>query len=153
MPRARLKERDDMEMQALAYIEEMANIDRGMRSCSETIEMLWASLEQVSAIDYERDGSRASYDDKRPALLDRLDNERMKAEGLMNRAEERAIAERLFQSNEAALICWLKYGERLTWHQVAHEMYYSRKTVMHKEYEGLLYIWKNMPREYRQRKG
>lgn len=139
------------ERQALAYVETMGGYERGLVKYAEIVETLDARLEGVGAVRFDSVGG--TYQDKRPAILDALDEtaEQLRDMVLAYQEQYRESVE-IFAGNLSAQIVWLKWGRRMTWEKVAEEVNFSVSAAMRREKAGLLYIWKRMPAEYKQRR-
>ena len=136
----------------MAFVEQMGGYERQLQHFAETFETIDARLEGVGAVAYDRDGGKAAYTDKKPALLDVLDEATDNALAVIREYQQdynAAIA--IFCSNPNAEIVWLKWGRRLTWKEVAEQMAFSVSAAMRREHAGLMAIYHSMPPEYRQR--
>lgn len=139
---------------AMRFVELMGGYERQLQGFADTFAVIDARLEGVSAVAYDHDGGKAAYTDKRPALLDLLDETTDKARSVISaHHDEYTAALELFCSNPNAEIVWLKWGRRLTWKETAAAMNFSIRAAMRREHAGLMAIYQKMPPEYRQKKG
>lgn len=107
-------------------------------------------LEGLGAVRYDRDGSPSGYVDRRPELLDTIQEMHDALMGDIEREEEdyqRALD--LFSENEESLIVWEKYGLRMTWAGVGRQHLMSERTAKRAAERGFRHIFDNMPPQYR----
>lgn len=134
----------------LRYVREVAEFEKSMAKMEERAEMVRSRMEHVMAVRYDRDGSRAGYEDTKPEALDELAEIRDDYEALImlfgKRAEE---AHRLFMRYDETRIVWEKYGEKKTWPKVAREHGYSESGARRCAERGMDIIYELMPEEWR----
>lgn len=146
------KHLDEQEMAAMRFVELMGGYERNLHRIACDFEELRVQMEGVGAIDYSDNGSHGSYQDNKPAIMDKQAEliEELHA-SVSLRHSEYMMALDLFLSNPCSEVVWLKWGRRMGWRAVAAEMGYSVRATMRRERPGLRYIYAHMPKEHRQR--
>lgn len=137
-------------MCVVTYVREVAAYEKRIQAGIERAKVIRAQMEGVLAVRYDLDGSRAGWEDKRPAALDTLEEiaDRLDADVALWAAEAER-AHRIFETCEETRVVWFHWGLCHTWAKCARECGYSYGGVRKLADRGILIIWHMMPEEYR----
>lgn len=135
---------------ALLYVKVWASYRLRRQMKEGRIAELMATMENLGAVRYDREGGSAPYSDRRPEIMDTIEQLIDDLEGDLEREEmdyQAAVA--MFADDPDATIVWLKYGEGMTWDAVGARVGYTGRNCRNRAPKGFRYVFDHMPHEYR----